>query len=488
MSMPSVLCRREGEGESRQSVIVALEGNKVSTAPLAKALRDLVGPTDELLVLAILTNIKTEALPILPSTDYSSNIKFLREEVSQRKEHYRNIFRPFYDRCKSSEVKFQLKVSAGCQPRDIIMEQAKNSKTTWIVIDRREAMILKYLALNDGSGTSAVDQVISNPEPSDLTEELPSQEEPQLCSSPNVGAEFQPFSPSAPESMSTERENPTMSEPYEECEIIEDLETPNISSQRLCDLMQVRPLHLSEEIVAAITGGFMTKVGTNRKENSETYTGFVADDQSQVMVKRFKGDSGGVLEAEKKAALYIYHKNILGLRGYHSSKNTTVLVFPFARGRTLDNYLYAKIMVGNMKSNISAGSRGKEVDLTFLDKMEIAIGIANATWLHLEQTLPFTNKRCPDKDPSDNPSTVLVKSDILSFGARPLLLERAFHELLGEDTQDLDMYGLYKVMTAATQCTKTTPSSRPCMSEVISILRGESSCAVQCSPTIDSSM
>lgn len=104
MSMPSVLCRREGEGESRQSVIVALEGNKVSTAPLAKALRDLVGPTDELLVLAILTNIKTEALPILPSTDYSSNIKFLREEVSQRKEHYRNIFRPFYERCKSSEV------------------------------------------------------------------------------------------------------------------------------------------------------------------------------------------------------------------------------------------------------------------------------------------------------------------------------------------------------------------------------------------------
>lgn len=51
--------------------------------------------------------------------------------------------------------------------------------------------------------------------------------------------------------------------------------------------------------------------------------------------------------------------------------------------------------------------------------------------------------------------------------ARPLLLERAFHELLGEDTVDLDMYGLYKVMTAATQCTMTRPSSRPSMSEVI---------------------
>ena len=230
-----------------------------------------------------------------------------------------------------------------CFARDMIPRSNDTDCNISLVDEDEEAMILKYLALNDGSGTSAVDQVISNPEPSDLTEELPSQEEPQLCSSPNVGAEFQPFSPSAPESMSTERENPTMSEPYEECEIIEDLETPNISSQRLCDLMQVRPLHLSEEIVAAITGGFMTKVGTNRKENSETYTGFVADDQSQIMVKRFKGDSGGVLEAEKKAALYIYHKNILGLRGYHSSKNTTVLVFPFARGRTLDNYLYGEL-------------------------------------------------------------------------------------------------------------------------------------------------
>ena len=110
MSIPSVLCRREGE--VRQSVVVALEGDKASidktgVAPLAKALRDLVGPSDELLVLAIL-NVKPEAVPGLPSKNYSPceecrYIKFL-QEVGQRKEHYRHIFRPFYDRCKSSEV------------------------------------------------------------------------------------------------------------------------------------------------------------------------------------------------------------------------------------------------------------------------------------------------------------------------------------------------------------------------------------------------
>lgn len=40
-----------------------------------------------------------------------------------------------------------------------------------------------------------------------------------------------------------------------------------------------------------------------------------------------------------------------------------------------------------MKSNISAGSRGKEVDLTFLDKMEIAIGIANG--------IRYMHEECP---------------------------------------------------------------------------------------------
>ena len=213
-----------------------------------------------------------------------------------------------------------------CFARDMNPKSIDKDCKISLVGEDEEAMILKYLAMNDGSGTPAIDQVISNSEPySDLTKKLPS---PKLCfSPPKVRAEFQPFSPSVPETMSRrEGENPTMS-----------------SQRLLCDLMQKIPLQLSEEKVAAITGGFMTKIRTNRQENSETYTGFVPDDQSQVMVKRFKGDSGGgVLEAEKKAALCMCHTNILGLKGYYSSEDTTVLVFPFPTGRTLEDYLYGK--------------------------------------------------------------------------------------------------------------------------------------------------
>lgn len=113
MSTPSILCRREGE--SRQSVIVALEGDKATTeksgvAPLVKALRDLVDPTYELLVLAILNTNPAIVLPPLAIADCISTnkecpyIKLLLQEVSERKYIYRHIFRPFYDRCKNSGV------------------------------------------------------------------------------------------------------------------------------------------------------------------------------------------------------------------------------------------------------------------------------------------------------------------------------------------------------------------------------------------------
>lgn len=55
--------------------------------------------------------------------------------------------------------------------------------------------------------------------------------------------------------------------------------------------------------------------------------------------------------------------------------------------------------------------------------------------------------------------------------AQPLLLRLAFHEMLDQDMEDLDMYEIYKVMSAATQCTKSKPLSRPSMTQV-SLLAG----------------
>ena len=43
--------------------------------------------------------------------------------------------------------------------------------------------------------------------------------------------------------------------------------------------------------------------------------------------------------------------------------------------------------MGNMKSDIAAGSRGKEVGWTFLDKMKIAIGMAKG--------IRYMHEECP---------------------------------------------------------------------------------------------
>lgn len=201
-----------------------------------------------------------------------------------------------------------------CFARDMISPRSSDTDCSISLVgEDEETMILKYLALNDGSGAClAIDQVISYPDISDLTKESLSLPESQL-------------------------ENPTVSEPYE---------ASNIYSQKLCDdLTRISPVQLSEETVAVINGGSMKKISANRQDNSETYAGLVPEDQSQVMVKRLKGDSGRVLEAEKKAALCMCHNNILGLRGYHTNEDTTVLVFPFPRGRTLDDYLYGESVI-----------------------------------------------------------------------------------------------------------------------------------------------
>lgn len=45
-------------------------------------------------------------------------------------------------------------------------------------------------------------------------------------------------------------------------------------------------------------------------------------------------------------------------------------------------------------------------------------------------------------------------------------MKRAFHELLDEDCEDVDMHEMFRVMCTAFQCIMSNPDLRPCMSEV----------------------
>ncbi|GMP43814.1 hypothetical protein CsSME_00013029 [Camellia sinensis var. sinensis] len=126
------------------------------------------------------------------------------------------------------------------------------------------------------------------------------------------------------------------------------------------------------EMVKEITGGFTRMTCFEENENFKTYCGYLSDHHSQVLVRRFIGQLDCVLKVEKKAALFMHHKNILGLSGNYKGKNGTVLVYPFTRRWTLDRFLH--------------DSKGKQwTKMTFQEKIKIAIGIGEGVrYMHEE--------------------------------------------------------------------------------------------------------
>ncbi|KAF9621534.1 hypothetical protein IFM89_022761 [Coptis chinensis] len=138
--------------QRKERVIVVLEGTKASTgekgaAPLRWALRKVVNPKDELLVLTILNPLDALGSPSVgfccigdqqSSLPYEGDkyIEFSHEQINQRRQAYLRILRPYYDRCKNTGVIFQVKVAVGIRPMAIMIEEANSFKATWIIMDR----------------------------------------------------------------------------------------------------------------------------------------------------------------------------------------------------------------------------------------------------------------------------------------------------------------------------------------------------------------
>ena len=104
------------------------------------------------------------------------------------------------------------------------------------------------------------------------------------------------------------------------------------------------PIKLSWEMVDELTQGFRTRIPTYENGDYLAYEGLQPDNDTKVTVKRYTGEWRAMLEREKKAALSMHHKNILGLTAFYDGEITTVLVFPFTARGPLHTNLYGKML------------------------------------------------------------------------------------------------------------------------------------------------
>ncbi|OMO81983.1 hypothetical protein COLO4_23313 [Corchorus olitorius] len=539
--------------ESTQRALVVLKGDRVSSdktglAPLWRAYKYASNVDDEILILILLSGNGSG-----PSSskgfrgDHQCNstceedpyIKSMRQEISQRKEDYRQIFRPFYELLKGKGVKFQVNIAAGIKPKDIITEEANNAGATWIILD---SYFTRHLTFRLSGTESNVSLVSDHLEDNDIAPDrlFTILEEPE--SSMSMEEEHNPISstsqaePSRPIT-TRETEDKTIYEPqYESRRQVEQTRTGNVPSNdnnistrvSMADFMAAeKPQKLSWEVIVQITKWFSTKAWNNDPDrNYSTHIGYFQN--QSVLVQRLLSCRRRIFEAEMRAASSMHHKNIMILTGYHRSENGTILIFPFLQGMTsIDRYIWgpgrrelkfqAKL---DIAISIAQGLRYMHEEcpqgpivhgdlqpwkiLLGRDLQPMISGFGKAKWLQLE-LVSLNSKNRHLVAPSVVDSIALVKNDVLQFGvlllrlfcltsapeddksliewARPLMLKRKFHELLDEDLNCSDMHGIYRVMAAATACTRSKPISRPYMTQVICLLKGEKFCAIQTSPS-----
>ncbi|KAK3005079.1 hypothetical protein RJ639_016385 [Escallonia herrerae] len=492
-----------------------ISNGKNGLAPLRCALREGVGPGGGVLVLTILNSPQAPTpSPVNggycclgDNRNYSNHpagdqgrdsyIKVLREEINRRTDSYK--------RCFVRDNSFQL----------------SGTNCNISLVNDREELVHNYIPPNDHAFEAPRELTI----PKWLNFKGKShnnrqEEEPHFYHNlSNFQVNDLPFHPSL--FASTSRVSEILTRADDQSSEESEIDSPENTKQAtkgtvLDERMSCRkcsevehvlgmPVKLSWEVISEITGGFRNIIGIDPNANFQLYSGYLSDNHSQVLVKRFTGDNGGILVAEMKAAFSFAFKqsfNCAGTRGKQpqlSFENKLEIAVGIAQGL---RYMHEECARGPVAHG---DLQACNVFLSY-DLQPQIIGFGHATWLQLEQYSNISNNRCKHKDLSGPEALALLKSDILAFGilllrlfcrksapqdnrklvewARPLLRQRAYHELFEEE---MDMYVMYRVRYAAAQCIKTNPISRPTMSEVVSFLKGETSCTTEWSSSSEGS-
>ncbi|KAI3688871.1 hypothetical protein L2E82_46775 [Cichorium intybus] len=521
----------EKEGDRTKILIVVLEGPKVlreksSVAPLSYALRQVVQPDDQVVVLVIFNSGDLTHSPVLSSccintrTDGRNhqpsardrNIRILKEEISQETEEYMRLFKPFYRECKNMGVKFTAKLVVGPTLGSIVAEEKNDTGATSVIIGRRFAEdtvpwiirndpkflssqidsedVILYTSNPPGESSGSKCEVYSAEKPSKRYKKKPSSSnemKPVYCILPNFDGIYQPSSSSTSIA--------STSEPSQETEHVHIAESNTASSSRSTSHGLEFLVELSWEVISDITDRFKNIINVSSNEAFQMYSGYL-EDRSSAIIQSVE---------EVKLTVFPRKTNMFNLPGFwtieleisfHDKMNIAIGIAQGLR------YMHEQcprgpIVHGDLRAcNILIG-HNLEAQIT---------GFGHAKWLQIEQSSDTLSNSCGHKHPSDPNLLEMMKLDVFAFGilllrlfcnrsaprhdqnfvkwARPLLEQRAYHILYDESEHDI--HGLVIVTTAATRCISTRWKSRPCMSQVLSLLKGESSCAEQTFPSTES--
>ncbi|XP_052204208.1 serine/threonine-protein kinase CDG1-like isoform X2 [Diospyros lotus] len=69
------------------------------------------------------------------------NSRELEDKIEKKREEYQRAFHPFYRKCSKNQVKLELKLAAGYDPRSITIDEAQQCNPRWIVL---ESQLKKY--------------------------------------------------------------------------------------------------------------------------------------------------------------------------------------------------------------------------------------------------------------------------------------------------------------------------------------------------------
>ncbi|KAL3538551.1 hypothetical protein ACH5RR_001917 [Cinchona calisaya] len=142
------------ETSTGESVIVVNDAKrfKGSLEVLEWAINNVVRPKDTVIFLAVLSEVRKKfsaacfpfhmGIGIIPGTweklyasEQDEMSPAVLEEIDKMRAVYQSILHPFYKQCMKSEVKLEIKLAAGFDPRKITVEEAYNCNPRWIVLD-----------------------------------------------------------------------------------------------------------------------------------------------------------------------------------------------------------------------------------------------------------------------------------------------------------------------------------------------------------------